>query len=142
MVSVHNSTMSEEVGSKISSSPYNSKCLELGSTVITLTQLLSQQSNCCRSRKGIRWHIPVNAIFAILYLFFIPVLSRPLFTFRTPNKDQKTEQLFYFLFIHVIQPRDIHELRGDCLCVCHLQALTKSASCKKWYVLVPLDRFP
>ena len=31
------------------------------------------------------------------YLFFLPVLSRPSFTSRTPNKDQKTEELFYFL---------------------------------------------
>ena len=32
-----------------------------------------------------------------LSIFFIPVLSRPSFTSRTPNKGQKIEQLFYFL---------------------------------------------
>ena len=64
-------------------------------------QPLSQRSNCCRSRKYIRWHIPVHAIFAVFYLFFFPVLSRPSFTSRTPNKDQKTEQLFYFQFVQV-----------------------------------------
>ena len=35
------------------------------------------------------------------YLFFLPVLSRPSFTSRTPNKDQKTEQLFYFQLVQV-----------------------------------------
>ena len=34
--------------------------------------------------------------FAIFIYFFIPVLSRPSFTSRTPDKDQKKEQLFYF----------------------------------------------
>ena len=58
----------------------------------------------CRSRKCIRWHIPVHAIFAIFYLFFLLVLSRPSFTFWTPNKDQKTEQLFYFLLVQVLLP--------------------------------------
>ena len=64
-------------------------------------QPLSQRSNCCRSRKCIRWHIPVHAIFAVFYLFFLFVLSRPSFTSRTPNKDQKTEELFYFLLVQV-----------------------------------------
>ena len=50
---------------------------------------------CCRSRKCILWHIPVHAIFAVFYLFFLLVLCRPSFTSRTPNKDQKTEELFY-----------------------------------------------
>ena len=50
---------------------------------------------CCRSRKCIRWHIPMHAIFAVFYLFFLPVLSRPSLTSRTLNKDQKIEQLFY-----------------------------------------------
>ena len=35
--------------------------------------------------------------FAVFIYFFIPVLSKLSFTFRTPNKDQKIEQLF-FLF--------------------------------------------
>ena len=39
--------------------------------------------------------------FCCFYLFFIPVLYRPSFTSRTPNKDQKIEQLFYFLLIQV-----------------------------------------
>ena len=56
----------------------------------------------CRSRKCIRWHIPVHAIFAVFYLIFLPVLSRPSFTSRTPNKDQKTEQLFYFKLVQVL----------------------------------------
>ena len=40
--------------------------------------------------------------FCCFYLFFLPVLSRSSFTSRTPNKDQKTEQLFYFLLIQVL----------------------------------------
>ena len=54
------------------------------------------------------------------------------FTSRTPNKDQKTEQLFYVLLVQVPSPGDIHELRGKCFCACYSQALTKSTSCKKW----------
>ena len=38
------------------------------------------------------------AIVAVFIYFFIPVLSRSYFTSRTPHKDQKIEQLFYFLF--------------------------------------------
>ena len=68
----------------------------------TPRQPLSQKSNCCRSRKCIQWHIPVHAIFFyIFYLFFLLVLSRPSKTYRTPNKDQKTEKLFYFLLVQV-----------------------------------------
>ena len=48
------------------------------------------------------WHIPLHALFAVLYRFFLPVLSRPFFTSRTPNKDQKTEQLFYLLFAQIL----------------------------------------
>ena len=96
----------------------------------------------CRSRKCILWHIPVHAIFAIFHLFFLLVLSRPSFTSRTPNKDQKTEQFFYVLLVQVIYPGDIHELCGNRFCACYSQALTKSASCKKEYVLVPLEGFP
>ena len=40
-----------------------------------LLQPLSQRSNCCRSRKCIRWHIPVHEIFAVFYLFFLLVIS-------------------------------------------------------------------
>ena len=59
--------------------------------LVRIAQSLGQRSNCCRSRKCIRWHIPVHAIFTVFYLFFLLVLSRPFFTSRTPNKDQKTE---------------------------------------------------
>ena len=55
--------------------------------------------NAYRSRKCIRGHIPVHAIFAIFIYLFIPVLSRSYFTSRTPDKDQKIEQLFYFLLV-------------------------------------------
>ena len=57
-------------------------------TIYPRSSRLSQRSNCCRSRKCIRWHIPVHAIFAVFDQFFLPVLSRPS---KTPNKDHKTE---------------------------------------------------
>ena len=44
----------------------------------------------------------MHAIFAVFCLFFLPVLSRPSFTSRIPKKDQKTEQLFYFLLVQVL----------------------------------------
>ena len=45
----------------------------------------------------------MHAIFAVFYLFFLLVLSRPSFTSRTPNKDQKTEE-FYFLLVKSHNP--------------------------------------
>ena len=36
--------------------------------------------------------------------FFLPVSSRQSFTFRTPDKDQKTEELFYFLLVQILYP--------------------------------------
>jgi hypothetical protein len=44
----------------------------------------------------------MHAILAVFYPFFLLVLSRPSFTSRTLNKDQKTEQLFYFLRVQVL----------------------------------------
>ena len=40
--------------------------------------------------------------FTVFIYFFIPVLSTPSFTSRTPNKDQKIEQLFYLLLVQVL----------------------------------------
>ena len=62
-------------------------------------QSLSQRSICCRSRKCIQGHIPIHAIFAIFFCFFVPVLSRSYFTSRTPDKEQRIKQLFYFLLV-------------------------------------------
>ena len=56
----------------------------------------------CRSRKCIRGHILMHAIFAVFIYFFIPVQSRSCFTSRTLDKDQKIEQLFYFLLVQVV----------------------------------------
>ena len=42
---------------------------------IVYEPLASQWSNCCRSRNCIQGHIPMYAIFAIFYLFFLPVQS-------------------------------------------------------------------
>ena len=52
----------------------------------------------CRYRKYIRDNIPMHAIFCRFCLFFHTVLSRSYFTPRTPDKDQKIEQLFYLYF--------------------------------------------
>ena len=49
----------------------------------------------CTSRKCTRWHIPMHAIFAVLYIFFLPVLSRPSFTSRTPKtRRQRNSSTF------------------------------------------------
>ena len=52
----------------------------VGTETLTLSlQSLSQRSNCCRSRKCIRWHIPMHASFAFFiyfsYLFYLGHLS-------------------------------------------------------------------
>ena len=64
-------------------------------------QPLSQQSNCCTSRKCIRGHISMHEIFTIFISFFIPVLSRPSFTSRTPNNNQEIKQLFYVFLVQI-----------------------------------------
>ena len=68
----------------------------------------------CRCRKCIQGHIPINASdFAIFIYFFIPVLSGPSLTSRTPNEDVKIEQLFCFLLIQVPSPGVVLELCCD-----------------------------
>ena len=50
-----------------------------------ITPAVQNMYKRCRSRKCIRGHIPMRAIFAVLIYFFIPVLSRTYFTSRTPK---------------------------------------------------------
>ena len=61
-----------------------------------MCQPLSQRSNCCRSRKCIRWHIPVHAIFAIFiyfsYLFYLGHLS--LLRLQTKTRRQSNSSTF------------------------------------------------
>ena len=58
--------------------------------------LLSQRSNCCKFRRCIRGHIPMHTIFYRLSIFHsCPVCI----TYRTPDKDRKIEQLFFFSFM-------------------------------------------
>ena len=64
-------------------------CLQRYST--SQSQPLSQQSNSCRSRKCIRWCIPMHVIFAGL------------------NKKRGVEELFYLLVVSVWSPKS--ELR-------------------------------
>ena len=103
----HNNLMSNHIHSHAtqektpSSSIWLSSCSSKGESVHTpavtpAVQLLQIQevhpephSNACN-------------FFAIFIYFFIPVLSRPSFTSRTPNKDQKIEQLLYFLLVQVL----------------------------------------
>ena len=101
------------------------------------------QNTCkrCRFRKCFWGHIPMPEILAIFIYIFLPVLSRPSFTSRTPNKDQKLEQ-FYFLFVQVLYPGDFPELCSNLFCAGYPQVFAKCASRIKWETLVPLDRFP
>ena len=46
--------------------------------------------------------LPMHANF--VEFFLLPVLPRPSYNSRTPNKDQKIQQLFY-----ISSPGDIHE---------------------------------
>ena len=88
----------------------------------------------CRSRKCIRWHIPVHAIFAVFHLLFLLlVLFRPSFTSRTPNKDQKRGTPPHSARLSPITRRHSWALRQALLCM-----LLASAH-KKWYIL---DGFP
>ena len=57
-------------------------------------QPLGQRSNCCRSRKSIRGHIPMYNFLPVYILYFLQALTMEHFTSTTPNKDQKVEQLF------------------------------------------------
>ena len=43
-----------------------------------------------------------GASFGTFTFKFLPILSRPFFSSRTPNRYQKIEQLFCFLFVHVL----------------------------------------
>ena len=105
---------------------FHGKVNYISSNVVDLVVKPAQNMNkAYRSRKCIWGHIPMHAIFAVFIYFFIPVLSRSYFTSRTPDKDHKVEQLFYFLLVQVPQPGDSHELRGERFCACHSQALEK-----------------
>ena len=62
----------------------------------SLLQPLSQRSNCCRSRKCIRWHIPVHAILPFFiyfsYLFYLGHLS--LLGHQTKTRRQSNSSTF------------------------------------------------
>ena len=104
-------------------------------------QSLGQRSNCCKSRKCIWGHIPMHEIFSIYIYFFIPVLSRPSFTFRTPDEDQKDRATL------LLSSRSNPITWGrpwapwwTFLCMLSASA-QKSTLHKKWHILVPLDWF-
>ena len=75
------------------------------------------------------------------FLPFLSIFSS--FTSRTPNKNQKIEQFFYFFFHSgPITRRRPWTLQWTFLCMLFASAQKKSALRKKWYILVRLDRFP
>ena len=55
----------------------------------------------------------------------LPALSRTSFTFRTPNINQKIEQLFYCPVVQAPLPGDLHKLSGKRFSLCYSQALKK-----------------
>jgi hypothetical protein len=74
---------------------------------------------CEQKERSLVAHSSACNFFCRFCLFLLRVLSRPSFISRTPNKDQKTEQLFYFLLVQFLQPRDVHELRSKRFCACY-----------------------
>ena len=75
----------------------------------------------CRSKK---FHPGPHCNF--LMHFSLHAVSRPFFTFRTPNKSQKIEQLFYYPVVQAPIAQRHHELRGELFCPAYLKALKKS----------------
>ena len=95
-----------------------------------------------RSRKCIWGHVPMHEIFAAFIYFFIPVLSRSSFTSSTP--DKKPEDRATLLLSSCSSPiTRRHQWAPHWTFLCMLSAsVWKSASRRKWHVLVPLDGFP
>ena len=108
-------------------------CNSETTVVLGEQQLFNQRSNCADPGSASGDTLLYMRFFC---RFFLHVLSRSYFTSKTPNKDQKIGQLFYFLQSHN------HELCSECFCACYSPELTESALCKKRYILVRLDQFP
>ena len=92
----------------------------------------------CRSRKCIQGHIPMHKIFAVFFFyFFIPVLSRPSFTARTPKTRRKSKSSTFLSFT----PHSLETSMSSAVNVLCMPSASfkKSASRKKWHVLVTLD---
>ena len=64
-------------------------------------------------------------LFPVYNPFLLLVLSQLYFTSTTPNKDQQKEQLSCSPAVFVLQPGDVHELRGDRLAACVFHASRK-----------------
>ena len=97
---------------------------------------------CYRYRKCIRCYIPMHEIIVYL-LCFLPALYRSTFTSRTPNKDQKVEQLFYFPFIQVLITLRRPWTSLSSAVTGFVHAIYKcSRKVSRAYVFIALDRFP
>ena len=77
--------------------------------------------------------------FAVFMHIFLPILSRSSFTSRTPDKDQKTSTFFSFKSYNMETFMSFAVI-GFVHAMCSRSK--KSASRRKWHVLVPLDGFP
>lgn len=78
----------------------------------------------CRSRKCIWAHIPMHVIFDVLSMFsYLPYTGHlsPL-GLQTKPKHRATLQISA---CSSPIPGDVHELRGEHFCTCHLQVLKK-----------------
>ena len=62
-------------------------------------QPLGTRSNCCRSRKSIRGHIPMYNLLPVYILYFLQALSLVHFISTIPNNNQQKEQLFCCLLV-------------------------------------------
>ena len=60
-----------------------------------VTPVVQNTYKLCRYRKCIRGHVPMHAIFAVIYFSYLSYLG----TSMTPDKDQKIEKLFSFLLV-------------------------------------------
>ena len=92
---------------------------------------LSQWSNCCRSRKCIRGHIPMHEFFFAVFIYFsyLFYLGRPsLLGLQTKTRRK---QLFSFPLVQALLPGDVHELHGEHFCACAICKRSKKCLAQK-----------
>ena len=110
-------------------------------TLVSCPDYVPVQSLCQQSKTRIYIADPGSASDATpvhnIFCRFIPLFStstvRSSFTSKNLNKDQKTEQVFFCLFVQVLQSGDIHELCGGRFCAGNPQALVKVTSTRSGF---------